>query len=150
MELENLIIPTATSHSGMTVADVFRECVRSNVPGIPFQDETGHIIGKVSIRHVLKETCIPDYLIKHSHLLGDSFTQLNIPDDHVQYVLSLEIDPFVLTKMAVASSSTPIAKALAIMEGNDATYMFIIDDGVYKGMVSIMGISKAMLEKESS
>jgi len=148
MELSNLIIPTAVSYSGMTVADVFRECVRSNVPGIPFRDAKGHIIGKASIRHILKETCIPDYLIRHSHLLGDSFTHLSLPDDHVQHVLSLAIDPFVLTKMAVASSNTPMAKALAIMEGNDATYMFIIDDGVYKGMVSIMGISKVMLEKE--
>ena len=147
MELNNLIIPTAVSHPGMTVAEVFRECVRSNVPGIPFQDESGHIIGKASIRHILKETCIPDYLVKHSHLLGDSFTHLSIPDDHVQHTLSLAIDPYVLTNIAVVSSNTPIAKALAIMEGNDATYMFVIDDGVYKGVVSIMGISKIMLEK---
>lgn len=146
MELTNFIIPTGTARPGMSVLEVFRECVRADVPGIPFQELNGSITGKASIRHVLKETFIPDFMVKHAHLLGDDLCHLRIPDNQIADVLSLDIDAFVLPKIAVVNSSAPIAKALATMEDLDTTYLFVIDDGVYKGSVSIMAIGRALLE----
>jgi len=145
LALTNLIIPTSTARAGMSVLDVFRECVRADVPGIPFQDEDGNIIGKASIRNVLKETLIPDFMVKHAHLLGDEIQHLNIKESQLSEVLLLDIEPFVLPDIAVVNSSTPIAKALATMEGHDTTYLFVIDDGVYKGVVSVMAIARTML-----
>jgi CBS domain-containing protein len=145
MELTNLIIPTGTARPGMSVLEVFRECVRADVPGIPFQEMDGSITGKASIRHVLKETFIPDFMVKHAHLLGDKIHHLDIKESQLSDVLPLEIDPFILTEIAVVNSSTPIAKALATMEDLDTTYLFVIDDGVYKGIVSIMAIARTML-----
>ncbi|MEE9397639.1 MAG: CBS domain-containing protein [Methylococcales bacterium] len=146
MELSSLIIPTGLAYPGTTVAELFSECVKADVQGIPFRDANGNIVGKASIRHVLKENCIPDFMVQHAHLLGDKIQHLLIPDNYVCEVLSLPIDDFILSTMAVATSATPITKAIAIMENMDATYLFIIDDGVYKGIVSIMGIAQAMLQ----
>ena len=129
----------------MTVAQVFQQCVEADVPGVPFQNADGNIIGKASIRHVLKVNCIPDFMVRHSHLLGTELGFLHIQEVHAQEVLKLPIDPFVLSEMAVANSATPVAKALAIMEDLDTTYLFIIDKGVYRGIISIMGIGRALL-----
>jgi CBS domain-containing protein len=145
MEISNLIIPTGVARPGMTVARVFQECVGADVPGIPFQDADGRITGKASLRHVLKVNCIPDFMVRHSHLLGNELGYLHIQEAHAKDVLTLPIDSFILQEMAVASSSTPVAKALAIMEDLDTTYLFIIDDGVYRGIISVMGIGRALL-----
>ena len=145
MELTNFIIPTGTARPGMSVLEVFRECVRADVPGIPFQEMDGNITGKASIRHVLKETFIPDFMVKHVHLLGDEIRHLDIKESQLSEVLPIDIDPFVLPEMAVINSSTPMAKALATMEDLDTTYLFVIDDGIYKGVVSIMAIARTML-----
>ena len=56
------------------------------------------------------------------------------------------IDPFVIPQMATTESNTLIAKALALMEGADTTYLFIFDEGQYRGTVSIMAIGRALLE----
>ena len=76
MELTDLIIPTSIARPGMSVHEIFTECVRADVPGIPFQEHDGNITGKACIRNVLKETCIPDFMVKHSHLLGDDIRHL--------------------------------------------------------------------------
>jgi CBS domain-containing protein len=146
MELADLVIPTGIARPGMTVAQVFTECVTAGVPGVPFQDAEGNITGKASIRHILKETCIPDFLVRHSYLLGNEIRHLTIPDSHVHKVLALKVDPLILSQIAVASPTTPLAKALAIMENMHTTYLFIIDNGTYHGVVSIMAIARAMME----
>lgn len=146
MKLSNLIIPTAVARPGMLVREVVRECVRANVPGIPFQAADGRITGKASIRHILKENCIPDFMVKHARLLGNEIRHLSIPEAQFRQVMALTIDAFVLPNMAVANSSTPLSKALAIMEDEDTTYLFVIDEGEYKGIVSIMGIGQVMLD----
>jgi len=75
MEISSLLIATGIAHAGMTVGQVFGECVKADVRGIPFQEGNGAITGKISIRHILKEKCIPDFMVKHSHLLGDELGQ---------------------------------------------------------------------------
>lgn len=146
MELSNLIIPTAIARQGMTVGEAFSECVRYDVPGIPFQAADGRITGKVSIRHILKETCIPHFMVKHAHLLGDDMRHLGLSREYINEVLALEIDEYVLPDMAVVSSNTAISKAMAVMERADSSYLFVVDEGVYRGVVSNIGIARTMLE----
>ncbi|MCF7982799.1 MAG: CBS domain-containing protein [Thiohalocapsa sp.] len=145
MDLQDLIVPTAVATPDMTVAELFRECAAKQVPGIPFRDACGRITGKASIRHVLKMTCIPDYMVKHAALLGDTLTSLTIPAEQARYVLSLEVAPFVLDDLAVISRGATVAKALAVMERHDTTYLFVIDGNHYHGCISIMGIGESLI-----
>jgi len=119
-----------------------------DVPGIPFQAADGSITGKVSICHILKETCIPHFMVKHAHLLGDDMRHLGISKEYVSEVLALEIDEYILPKMAVVNSNTAISKALAVMERADTSYLFVVDDGTYRGVVTIIGIARTMLESD--
>jgi predicted transcriptional regulator len=148
MHIKNLIIPTDVIRLGMPVKTAFQKCVAANVPGIPCVDQAGTIVGRASIRHILKETCIPDFMVKHVRLLGDNIKPLNIPDKQVRKVLALTVDPFILTRIATISSTAPIAKTLAVMENDNTTYIFVIDNGIYKGVVTIMGIARHMLDIE--
>ena len=144
MILADLIVPTAVAAPGMRVEELFRECAQKGVPGIPYRNESGRIIGKASIRHVLKQTCIPDYLVKHATLLGDQSTSLNIPLEKARHVLALKVDPFVLSDSAIIGPRSSVAKALAVMERHDTTYLFVMDGDSYLGCISIMGIAECV------
>jgi hypothetical protein len=150
MELNSLIIPTGIARPGMTVGEVFHECVRADVPGIPFQGADGRITGKASIRNILKETCIPNFMVRHAHLLGDESRHLSITDDYIKEFLDYRIEPFIVPETDVINSATSISKALAIMERANSTYLFVIDHDQYLGVVSIMGYARAMLMKDKS
>jgi len=39
-------------------------------------------------------------------------------------------------------------KAIALMERYDTTYLFIVDDGEYKGVVNVLGIARRMLDMQ--
>ena len=145
MLLTDLIVPTAVATPGMRVAEVFRECIAKQVPGIPFRDASGRLAGKASIRHVLKLNCIPDFMVTHADILGDQIDELTIPVEKARAVIDLAIDDFIIPDPAVIGPRSPVAKALAIMERHDTTYLFVIDGDRYLGTVSIMGIAAAAL-----
>lgn len=145
MILSELIVPTSVATPGMSVKAFFRECSERGVPGIPFRNASGRIVGKASIRHVLKETCIPDYLVKHASLLGDRNRSLDIPIEKARRVLSMIVDPFVLADSAVIGPESSVAKALAVMERHHTTYLFVIDGDTYLGCISIMGIGECLI-----
>jgi CBS domain-containing protein len=44
------------------------------------------------------------------------------------------------------SSEAPIIKALALMEQNDTSYLFVVDDGQYRGAVTIQCLAKVLNE----
>ena len=46
MKLDDLIVPIAVAPPGMKVEALFRECAAKQVPGLPFRDVSGHIIGR--------------------------------------------------------------------------------------------------------
>lgn len=144
MILRDIAIPTALAVPGMSVADLFHECIQAQMPGIPFRDSHGRITGKASIRHILKMTCLPDYLTRHSHILGDHMDHLRLPELHSREVLSRTIDDFILPTLPQVNSNAPISKALAVMEQEHTTYIFIIDGDNYFGAVSIMSLAAEM------
>ena len=150
MELIDLVVPTAVATPGMRVAEVFRECIDKQVPGIPFRDASGRITGKASIRHVLKLNCIPDFMVTHAAILGDQLDGLSIPPEKARQVIGLPIDDFVIPDMAAIGSRAPVAKALAVMERHDTTYLFVIDGDDYRGTISIMGVAAAALAQGES
>lgn len=146
MRLLDIIIPTAMAHPGMKVGDVFEECATRNVPGLPFRNDKGAIVGRISIRHTLKMTCIPEYMVKGAHLLGDAIDHLQLKDDEIRYVLDLPVDDFVLEDVAHLSAASPIVKALSVMEYYNTGYIFLCDNQQYRGIVTRMGIARLLLE----
>ena len=150
MFLDEVIVPTAVATPGMSVAELFRECIDKQVPGIPFRDASGRLVGKASIRHVLKITCIPDFMVQHASLLGDGLESLSVTPEKARELLALKVDDFVLATGACLARRASVAKALAVMERNNTTYLFVADGDDYAGCVSIMGISAAIIANAAS
>ena len=150
MHLADIIIPTGVARSGMKVADVFEECVAHNVPGLPYCDADGRVIGRVSIRHTLKVTCIPEYMVKGAHMLGDAIDSLMIDVEQIRDILELPVDRFVLQKTVCMSPGSPVVKALSSMEHFNSDYVFLVENGRYLGIVTRMGITRLLLQKRRS
>ena len=147
MDLSKFVVPTPVASPGMTVRELFEACAQADVPGIPFRNADGRIVGKASIRHVLRETCIPGFMIDNARLLGDKLNGLSVPDLLSRRILDMTLDEFVLPDMATITPQSPISKALAVMEHHDTTYLFVIDaEDKYHGTVSIMKVASRILE----
>lgn len=147
MILDNLAIPTAVMHSGDRVSDFFAECVRRDVPGLPFVSGQGEITGRISIRHIFKETCVPHWAIRAAHVLGDRIDAVNIPHVRARQILDEPVDHYVLPEFASSTSQSPIVKGLAIMEQVNSSYIFLIDDGRYAGIVTHMKIASRLMDR---
>jgi hypothetical protein len=145
MRLLDIIVPTGVARAGMTIGEVFEECVARNVPGLPYCDEDGQVIAQVSIRHTLKNTCIPKYMVKAAHLLGDKLDHVNRLEVLAREILEMPVEPFLLENIATVTLGSPVVKALAIMEQYNSGYIFLIEEGVYQGIVTRLGIAALML-----
>lgn len=150
MSLIQFAVPTAVAVPGMTVRELFTECVRADVAGLPFRAADGSFSGKASIRHVLKEVCIPQAMIEHARLLGDDIDALRFPRIRKEWLLEQTIDDYILSDAATVTPASPLAKALAIMESHDTTYAFVIDaDRKYHGTLSIVSLARRLLDQDS-
>lgn len=145
MHLTDIMIPTGVARSGMTVAKFFRECVGHNVPGIPYCDADKKVIGRVSIRHILEMTCIPEHVVRGAHMLGDTIAGVDIADEKILSVLELPVDDFVLDQVYSVGPTSPIVKALSLMEHYNTGCIFVLEDEAYRGIVTRMGIARLML-----
>lgn len=149
MKLENIIVRTGVARPGMTVREVFLECVRHHVQALPFCDESGHIVGRVTLKNIMKFSCLPEYMVELAHLLGNQLSCLENAEAKVKEVLCKPIEPYVLEPHASIGSGAPPVKAMAIMEKYDTSYVFVVDDGEYKGIVTIQGIAERMAELDT-
>jgi hypothetical protein len=150
MKLTNIMIPTRIAEPGMLMRDAFEECTRLSVPGLPFQDAEGKIVGRVSLRHTFKLGCLPEYMVEMAFVLGDDVTCVDDAEAKAHAVLCSTVDPFVRRHYNSIDSDSPVMRALAIMEKLDTSYLFVIDDGVYKGTVTAQAIARRMLEVEKT
>lgn len=146
MKLADILVPTCTAHSGMTVAEIFTECLSCHVPGLPFVDDQGQLTGKISIRNILKHTCLPDYLVSHADLIGDLDGYVSNPILKANSILTMPIEAFLLEDHPSTDSQSSPLKAIALMERYDTTYLFVVDEGEYKGVVNVLGIARGMLD----
>jgi len=145
MKLEHLSVETGVMRNGMSVRDFFAEAIRSNVPGLPFVDDQGRIVGRISIRDVYKRIAVPDNFLRLADAMGDQVDNLDLPEITVMEVLATPVRNFLLQNIPSVSPHSPIVKALALMELHNTSYIFLIEDGQYKGVVTRMVIAKRML-----
>ena len=142
----NIVIPTGVVTHGTPVAEALGECVRCNVLGIPFVDHERRIRGRFSLGHTFKLACAPEMVILNADLLGDQLDSLRMPNNQSAELLQMPVDKFILDKVVTIHSSSPCVKAVALMQKYKTTYLFVVDDDDYKGVVNVGGIAKRMLE----
>jgi hypothetical protein len=146
MKLQNIVQKTGVVTDAMTIRDGFAECVSKNVPGIPYVDATGKVIGKFSIRRTILSSCIPDIMVAYADLLGDDPGGLKIPEQNTLKLLLLPANSFIDKEIVAISSDTAVSKAIALMENHKVNYLFVIDEGNYIGVITIDAIANRMLE----
>lgn len=146
MILDRLAKPTEVIRPGMQVSSFFERCIRYNVSGLPYVNEQGILCGRLSMRHLFRETCIPPYLLRTAHFLGDDIDAVNIPHQQAFDLLARSVDSFVLKQYAFASPNSPIIKGLAMMEQFGTNYIFIVDGSDYHGIVTRQDIARRMIE----
>jgi predicted transcriptional regulator len=137
---------TGVMRKGMTVKDFFEEAVRCNVPGLPYVDEQGQIAGRISIRDVYKHIAVPDSVLRLADAMGDQTDKLDLPEMKVQEALASPVETYLLQNIPSVSPCSAIVKALALMEVHNTSYIFLIEDGEYKGVVTRMVVAHRMLE----
>jgi CBS domain-containing protein len=147
MELKNVMTPTGVARPGMTVREGFRESLRCAVPGIPYVDESGQVVGRFSIRETLRRACIPDVMVRYADLLGDAPGCLVVSTEHAPKLLDLPLLPFVKYEVARITPDCALATAVALMERHTTNYLFVIDhQDHYVGVVTVWAIARRMLE----
>jgi hypothetical protein len=150
MELKNVLIHTDVARSGMSVREGFRECLQRGVPGIPFVDKSGTVVGRFSVRETLRRACIPDVMVTYADLLGDRPGCLVVSAANAPQLLDLPLLPFVKYEVARITPGCALATAVALMERHTTNYLFVIDhQGGYVGTVTVWAIARRMLELES-
>jgi CBS domain-containing protein len=146
MKLENLCTHTRVMRKGMTIRDFLEEAATSHVPGLPYADEQGHIVGRISIRDVFKHMAVPDNLLLVADALGDQTDHLDLPDMKVMDTMALPVETYLLKSIPSVSPRSSVVKALAIMELHNSSYILLMDGEDYIGVVTRMVIARRMLQ----
>ena len=146
MRVERLAVMTRVMRKGMTLRKFFQEAVRANVPGLPYVDEQGRIIGRMSIRHVCKLIAVPPSILRLADAMGDQTDKLDLSERRILEALASPVEDYLLENIPSVTPSSAIVKALAIMEAYNTNYIFLIEDGTYVGVVTRMIIAERMLD----
>lgn len=144
MKLKQVLIPTIAAHQKMPVREVFTECSRANIPALPFCTKSGRITGRVTLKNILKITCLPDYMVESARILGEEMSCMDDVEHKANRLLDTPVDPYVQEPVLSLSSDAPIIKALALMEQNDTSYLFVVDNGQYQGVVTIQSLARML------
>jgi CBS-domain-containing membrane protein len=144
--IEYVLTPTAIIGPGMSVRDLFLECGRTQVQALPYQDEHGRLCGRITLKNVLRVSCLPEYMISLANLLGPQLSCVDSAEAKAREILSNPVEPYVQSLPKTIVSSAPLIKALAFMEQNDTSYIFVVDEGMYRGIITIQGIAHKMTE----
>ncbi len=137
---------TEIMRKGMSLRHFFEEAVRCNVPGMPFADENGHIIGRISVRDVFKRIAVPSSYLRLVDAMGDQTDRLDISEHSILESLARPIESYLLENIPCVSPASSIIKALAIMEAYNTHYIFLIEDEKYMGVVTRMVIANRLLD----
>ncbi|MGB5251821.1 MAG: CBS domain-containing protein [Sedimenticolaceae bacterium] len=146
MLVRDTIIPTKVVRPGMSVRDVFAECGRAHVQALPFVDATGELTGRVTLKHVMEMGCLPEHMVAAAPLLGSFLSCIGNAQEKIEQLLNSQVDAYVQRLHVSIGSDEPAIKALAIMEQNDTSYLFVVDHGRYQGIITIQGIAQKMSE----
>jgi predicted transcriptional regulator len=149
MNLKQITVHTGVARAGMTVREVFEECTRAHIPGLPVCDDHGQVSGRVTLKYILKRYCLPDYLVEMASILGEQISNVQDMDMIGQQLLDSQIDACIQRPHASITSASSAVKALALMEKIDSSYLFVIDEGKYQGVVTLQSLTETILKHNS-
>jgi len=150
MNLKPVTVHTRVATAGMTVRQVFKECIRANVPGLPFCDDRGRVTGRVTLKYILKRHYLPDYLVEMVKVLGEQASEVEDMEMLAKQLFDNRIDAYIQPPHASLTPASSVIKALALMEKLDTGYLFVIDEGQYMGAVTLHNLSEAILACDKS
>jgi predicted transcriptional regulator len=146
MKLDQLAVMTSVMCKGMTLREFFEEVARCNVPGLPYVDEQNRIAGRISVREVYRQIAVPDSYIRVANAMGDQTDRLDLSERKILKAFALPVESYLLENIPTVSPYSSIVKALTLMEAHNTHYIFLIEDGEYRGVVTRMVIANRMLE----
>ncbi|MCU7834727.1 MAG: CBS domain-containing protein [gamma proteobacterium symbiont of Taylorina sp.] len=149
IDIQRVLIPTIIVQQGMSVRDVFTECGKLHIHALPYSDKKGIICGRVTLKNIMKFSCLPEHMIELAHLLGNQMSCIENAEEKAREIICNPIEPYVRKLSETITSTEPLIKALAIMERNETSYIFVVDDGKYKGQITIQGIAQVMSNLEN-
>ena len=132
----------------MKVKEIFEACSEANAPGIPFCDDNGHICGRVTLKNILLRSCLPEFIVEMAMVLGEQLSHMQDMGTETRQLLGNPVDDYVQEPHISLTSDSPAIKALAMMERNDTSYIFVVDEGRYLGVITIQSLAKALLNFE--
>jgi CBS domain-containing protein len=144
MKLKQLLTPTKVANKGMPVREVFAECCRAHIPALPFCTKSGRITGRITLKNILKISCLPDYMVESARILGEEMSCMDDAEHKAKFLLDTPVDPYVQEPALSLNSDAPLIKALALMEQNDTSYLFVVDNGQYQGVVTIQSLARML------
>ena len=142
---DDLLIVTRVARSGMLVRDVFRECLSSRVQSLPYCDASGSITGRVTLKYIANRSIVPDHVVQLARVVGDRLRTFEEMERRLPEVFGHRVEDYVQEPHASIPSATQLVKALAIMEHYDTSYLFVIDEGTYRGTITIQGVAAWMM-----
>lgn len=141
MYVDKVLISTKVARSGMTIRMFFAECSRANTPGLPYCNDEGKIVGRVTLKNVLKNTWLPDYLVAMARVLGEQLSNVQDIEENAKETCDGPIDPYVQRPHLSVTPGSSAVKALALMEQSDTSYIYVVDEGRYLGVVTIHSLA---------
>jgi predicted transcriptional regulator len=144
MNVKQAMISSRVADNKMTVRELFEECALANLPGLPFRDDQGRIVGRVTLKNVLKQSCLPEYMVELAHVLGERFSHMEDMCADIIHLLDKPVTPFVQEPHLSLRSDSTAVKALAMMEQSDTSYIFVVDQGHYLGAVTIHSLASTL------
>lgn len=144
MNVKQVMVSSRVANSGMTVRELFEECSRANLPGLPFCDDRGQITGRVTLKNILKRSCLPEYMVELAHVLGERFSHMEDMCADIVHLLDKPVAPYVQEPHLSLGSDSTAVKALALMEQSDTSYIFVVDQGHYLGTVTIHSLASTL------
>ncbi len=148
MNVKQAMISSRVADNGMTVRELFEECARANLPGLPFCDDQGRIVGRVTLKNVLKRSCLPEYMVELAHVLGERFSHMEDMTVDIIHLLDKPVAPYVQEPHLSLESDSTAVKALAMMEQSDTSYILVVDQGHYLGTVTIHSLASTLAAVE--
>ena len=142
---DDILIVTRMAQPGTLVRDVFRECLLARVQSLPYCDESGQITGRVTLKHIANRSIVPAYVAELALVIGDDLATFKEMERRLPTAFGHRVEDYVQEPHASVRSNTQLMKTLAIMEHYDTSYLFVIDDGVYRGTITIQGIAAWMV-----
>jgi len=144
--IERILVPTKVIEPGTLVRDLFLECNRAQVQALPYKDDSGRLAGRITLKNVLRVSCLPEYMVDLAPLLSSQLSCVDNAEAKAREILRNPVEPYVQPLPKTIESSAPLIKALAVMEQNDTSYIFVVDDDEYRGVITIQAIAHRMTQ----